>query len=938
MGRPKKEKPERKPTKHTLEPRLDTTTKMMDVGGLPIPVTSTLTALLWGFGNHPSARAREYYFWRIADELWNHEGLPEKMFIKHPWAEKIIHECINNKYLSVGGSASSGKCLAPGTLVRMASGGTRKAKDIVKGDWLCGDDGTVRVVTGTCTGSSNMVRVKPKWGDPWECNDDHILTLKRTWAGRKSQRRVGDIIDISVRDYLATSSSFKKQHRLFKACAQFPAQPVPIEPRLYGLWLADGDKAGPVITSSLDEIEVTKFLSQDSGSNSFYNYASYGAPKYRFTKNPAFCQLVRDSTASGIKRLDRRYIENSEEVRMLTLAGMIDGDGHADANTHFTITQRDRLLLEDFKELADSLGFSTSRIRSRKVSCPTANGIFHGTAHMLRISGDLSRIPTLRKKTKARSRRVGGEEPFEIEQLGVGEWSGFAVDGNHRFLLADGTVTHNSHTLAGYGIISWLSKPRDTLVLMTSTTLREARKRIWGSVISLLSVIEGAPVNIRDSTGSANYIDANGQTFDRAGLSLIAAERSRTKEAIGKFIGLKQKHVILIADELGELSEAIVQAGLSNLSKNPKFELKALSNPASRFDAFGIWSTPRDGWESVRVELDDTWVTKWNGKYIRLDGERSPNIMAGETIYNFLPTQEKVDEDKALLGEKSRSYMRMVRAVFFDSDESEGIYSESELVNAGAMKRIEFKGATTLIAGLDPAFTNGGDRTMLCIARVGFDTNGQYCMQFEDFVQINDDSTNKAVPRTYQIVHKVKEECEKRGIKPENLAVDSTGAGSPLCDVLAGEWSNDFLRVPFGGKASDRRVSMNSQLIGEELYCNRVSELWFVGKEFIRTKQLTGVTAELAKEMANRRFELVKGSSLRVKVEPKGELKARAGASPDMADCAFVCLDLARQRHGLVAVDPPKSAADGLWPMRRTLTMKDLDIVSKSTHSQLIYD
>lgn len=589
---------------HTLEPRLDTDTKMMDVGGLQIPNTSTLTALLWGFGNHPSSRAREYYFWRIADELWNHEGLPEKMFIKHPWAEQIIHECLNNKYLAVGGSASSGK----------------------------------------------------------------------------------------------------------------------------------------------------------------------------------------------------------------------------------------------------------------------------------------------------------------------------------------------SHTLAGYGIISWLAKPRDTLVLMTSTTLREARKRIWGSVISLLSVIEGAPVNIRDSTGSANYIDDKGQTFDRAGLSLIAAERSRTKEAIGKFIGLKQKHVILIADELGELSEAIVQAGLSNLSKNPKFELKALSNPASRFDAFGIWSTPRGGWESVQTDLDDTWITKWGGKYIRLDGERSPNILAGDTVYPFLPTQEKVDEDRALLGEKSRAYMRMVRAVFFDSDESEGIYSESEMVQSGALSRIEFKGETTLIAGLDPAFTNGGDRTMMAIARVGFDVTGQYCIQFEDFVQFNDDTTNKAVPRTYQIVTQVREECKKRGIRPENLAVDSTGAGSPLCDVLAGEWSNDFLRVSFGGKASDRRVSMNSQLKGEELYCNRVSELWFVGKEFMRTKQLKGVTAELAKEMGNRRYELVKGASLRVKVEPKSELKARSGASPDQADAAFLALDLARQRHGLVAVDPPKQEDGGLWPVRRSITLRDLDVVSRSHHAQLVYD
>ena len=92
-----------------LEPRIDKATNKMDVGGLIIPITNTLTALLYGFANHPKPIAREYYFWRVADELWNRDDLPEHMFIKHPWAEKIIHECINEKYLAIGGAASSGK-------------------------------------------------------------------------------------------------------------------------------------------------------------------------------------------------------------------------------------------------------------------------------------------------------------------------------------------------------------------------------------------------------------------------------------------------------------------------------------------------------------------------------------------------------------------------------------------------------------------------------------------------------------------------------------------------------------------------------------------------------------------------------------------------------------------------------------------------------------
>jgi len=479
-----------------------------------------------------------------------------------------------------------------------------------------------------------------------------------------------------------------------------------------------------------------------------------------------------------------------------------------------------------------------------------------------------------------------------------------AVIQNKYVSIGGAASSGKSHTMAAWGILNWLAAPRDTLVLLTSTTLREARKRIWGSVISLLTVLEGAPFKIRDSIGNVAYVNENGTLIEKAGLSLIAAERSKTREAVGKFIGIKQKNVILIADELSELSTAILQAGLSNLSKNPSFSLVGLSNPASRWDAFGEWSEPAKGWDSIDPNIEDSWKTKWGGLYKRYDGERSPNILAGETVYPWLPTEEKIEEDKALLGQESRGYYRMVRAVFFDSDETDGVYTDVELVKSGAMSTIEWQGTPTPIAGCDPAFTNGGDRTILYTGYVGYDKSGQFVCQLDEAISLSDDATNKAVPRSYQIVQQIKDECKKRNIAPSNLGIDSTGAGSPLADILAAEFGDDILRVSFGGKASDKRVSTNSKLVGNELYVNRVTELWFVGKEFCRTKQLFGITNELAQEVVGRKYDMVKGSTLRMKLESKPEYKNRLGKSPDLADAAFICIDVARQRHGLVAVEP----------------------------------
>lgn len=261
----------------------------------------------------------------------------------------------------------------------------------------------------------------------------------------------------------------------------------------------------------------------------------------------------------------------------------------------------------------------------------------------------------------------------------------------------------------------------------------------------------------------------------------------------------------------------------------------------------------------------------------------------------------------------------MVRAVFFDSDETEGIYSESELIRSGAMNQVDWQGEPTPIAGLDPAFTSGGDRCILYTGFVGYDKSGQYVCQLGEALHLDDDATNKAVPRSYQIVRQVIEECKKRKIEAMDLAVDATGAGMPFCDILAGECNDEILRVSFGGRASDKRVSANSKLVGEELYMNRVSELWFVGKELVRTKQLFGIDNALAQEITGRNYDMVKGSTLRMRIETKADYKSRFGRSPDLADAAFLCLDLARQRHGLIAVEPPENEKGSIPKPRKTL-------------------
>ena len=79
---------------------------------------------------------------------------------------------------------------------------------------------------------------------------------------------------------------------------------------------------------------------------------------------------------------------------------------------------------------------------------------------------------------------------------------------------------------------------------------------------------------------------------------------------------------------------------------------------------------------------------------------------------------------------------------------------------------------------------------------------------------------------------------------------------------------------------------------------------------------------------------MIKTGSLKVKIESKPDFKSRFGRSPDLADAAFLALDCARQRLGLVAVDPPKD--DQGTGFRKRVTIESLGKALQNTDTSLL--
>lgn len=474
-----------------------------------------------------------------------------------------------------------------------------------------------------------------------------------------------------------------------------------------------------------------------------------------------------------------------------------------------------------------------------------------------------------------------------------------------------------SYILAGWALVNWMCDPANTKILLTSTHLAGARDRIWGAVLQLIDDIPNPPCRIVDSIGLIAFFDANkGKSYSTYGLKLVSADKKQGKRKIGKMIGGKAPRVILVADELGEISESVQEAASSNLATNPFFQMVGLSNPASRFDPFGIFCLPLGGWDTVDVQNAMEWALQIGGRYIRLDALDSPNFVLSEDEgegYDYLPSQRTIDDALEALGAtpeeaaKSSGFLRMFRAVFNDSDSGETIYSVAELEKSGATQTTSLSDAV-LLAGLDPSFSSGGDATVLKFAELGYDDFGQHCLQFTESLKIYEDVTNVSEPRNFQVAKRVIAECKQRGVLPENLAVDATVAGGPFCDILQQVWeSNDFLRVQFGGAASDRRIKNDMKTTCRDRYYNRASELFFIGKLFMIGKQIYGVSSNMVGQMTSRLFSSHKGvKGLRLQVEPKDDYKKRMGESPDETDASFVLLEGARARHFFVPQEPVK--------------------------------
>ena len=347
--------------------------------------------------------------------------------------DKYFHEgdepMVTEVAIAIAGSVDVGKCFSKGTSVMKFDGSFINVEDISVGDLLMGDDSAPRKVLETHTGKGQLYKIRTDDGACYEVNGKHILTLSYSSIDsivyRKRDRtyvvqyaELGDTVPIpSIKEFPSSN------------CHIYTAR----------------ENAEKFLKDSLNktiaakhgykfEISVEEFLKLSKQQQSMLKWYRIGVDYNRKAMNVDPYLLGVDlanvcnnkGTANNLTSIPDIYKYNSRDVRLQLLAGIIDTTGKLYKNKFsITVKKKDCQITNDIIFVIKSLG------------------MFIDTTTFTFCGYGQQEIPTkIIKKSYKNNRELTTR--IKIEETSVGEYFGFEVNSNHRFLLSDFSVVHNS--------------------------------------------------------------------------------------------------------------------------------------------------------------------------------------------------------------------------------------------------------------------------------------------------------------------------------------------------------------------------------------------------------------------------------------------------------------------------------------------------------------
>lgn len=502
---------------------------------------------------------------------------------------------------------------------------------------------------------------------------------------------------------------------------------------------------------------------------------------------------------------------------------------------------------------------------------------------------------------------------FTKEEFGVSPWTeahAHAWCDETFFIILGGASCSKSNDTGLFALLDWITDPLNTVTILGSTSKTALADRSFESVVRYHQILKQhpeffVPGKLSRTTMAIindNDDDYGPKTTAKAAIRGVAVAEGSAADAEGNLVGRHDEYVRLIGDELSVMRPAFMEAR-TNLSIGARkdFKFAGLANPISRFDLACRFSEPLDGWDSVNES-----TTEWRSRYglvIHHNAFQSPSITEpdGRRSYPFLVSQEQIDnilrEENG--NEDAPRVWKMLKGFPLIEATEQTVLSAADLTSfhmtdapiwddRGIQRR--------LVAGCDPASSEGGDHAVIQIGEVGLVREGTVVLAFWDPIYI-DIRASSPRPIAYQVVDKLALVCAQYGIPISNVAIDDSGTQA-TSDIVFVETGVQPIRCEFGGSPSEMPLSATNLRPAKLRFKNQVTEIWALVAELGRSSQLRGFPGVPAQQFCNRKFKVTTGLK---QLESKKDYKKRLPGqqSPDEADALALCAMAARQVAGL---------------------------------------
>jgi hypothetical protein len=286
------------------------------------------------------------------------------------------------------------------------------------------------------------------------------------WVAEQRALRDGDVLDLTVEQLRALPDALQHRLRGFRRAAVFADTavelPAPLTFYFLGLWAGDGTARGTTISGSTEEPEIEDYLREFAAAAGLRlvveaKEASLGRMYHLLApvETPHVNCLRRALQQVGLtahkKRLPELVFRASLAQRREVFAGLMDSDGHGYRDGRgwsFGQSTVNEALFYDVMRLAQSIGLGNSLVST---SLPAARPALSSTMLYADFRGPGQHLVPCRVPRKVQPPFAGATSSLafelKIEEAGRGAFFGVELDEattNCRYLLGDGSVTHNS--------------------------------------------------------------------------------------------------------------------------------------------------------------------------------------------------------------------------------------------------------------------------------------------------------------------------------------------------------------------------------------------------------------------------------------------------------------------------------------------------------------